>query len=105
MKDNSESAAPTAATLLNDLHALLTEVEKMLADPAGAPTKAAVSALRARFDAAQDCLSGLYEGAKKNVADGARRTDAAVRANPYQALAIAAGIGLLIGLLAGRRTK
>jgi ElaB/YqjD/DUF883 family membrane-anchored ribosome-binding protein len=61
--------------------------------------------LRTRFDAAQERFTDIYEGAKKKVVAGAKCTDAAIRANPYQSLAIAAGVGLLVGVLLGRRSK
>jgi ElaB/YqjD/DUF883 family membrane-anchored ribosome-binding protein len=41
--------------------------------------------------------------AVKAVRKGAARTDKAVRAKPYHAIAIAAGAGLLTGYLAARR--
>lgn len=54
---------------------------------------------------AADCAAGIYASAKRNAAAVARRTDEAVRAKPYQALFLAAGVGLLIGLWVGRRKK
>ena len=50
-------------------------------------------------------MGELYDGAKKKVVAGAKYTDTAIRENPYQALAIALGVGVLIGVLVGRRTK
>ncbi len=47
----------------------------------------------------------MYEGAKQRVVAGAKSTDQAIRANPYQSLAIAAGVGLLVGVLLGRRSN
>jgi ElaB/YqjD/DUF883 family membrane-anchored ribosome-binding protein len=65
----------------------------------------AMSALRERFDAAQARLGEFYTVARKKVVAGAQCTDEAIRANPYQALAIALGAGLLAGVLLGRRSK
>jgi ElaB/YqjD/DUF883 family membrane-anchored ribosome-binding protein len=65
----------------------------------------AMEKLRQRFGAAQARLSEFVDGAKRRVVDGAKCTDAAIRANPYQSLAIAVGVGLLFGVLVGRRTK
>jgi len=105
MKNNNESTAQTPKELLNDLHTLVAEAEKMMADSISEHTEDAVGALRARFDAAQERMSDLYAGAKTRVVAGAKCTDAAIRENPYQALAIAAGVGLLAGILLGRRSK
>ena len=109
MKNNNDTAAQTPKDLLNDLHALVAEAEKMMGESVTEHTGDAVTALRARFDTAQERLGDLYEGAKKRVVAGAKCTDAAIRANPYQSLAITAGVavgvGLLVGVLVGRSTK
>lgn len=105
MKQTSETTAQTPKELLNDLHALVAEAEKMMGDSISEHTADAVSALRTRFDAAYDRMAELYTGARKKVVDGAKCTDEAIRANPYQSLAIAVGVGLLAGVLLGRRSK
>jgi len=105
MKLTNDTTAQTPKDLVNDLHALVTEAEKMMGDSLTEHTAEAMSALRARFDAAQERLGHLYAGAKQKVVAGARCTDTAIRANPYQSLAIAAGAGLLLGVLLGRRSK
>ncbi len=105
MKNNTEATAHSPEDLLNDLRALVTEAEKMMGSSVTEHSSDAVGALRARFDAAQERLGELYAGARQKVVAGAKCTDAAIRANPYQALAIAAGVGLLVGVLVGRRTK
>jgi ElaB/YqjD/DUF883 family membrane-anchored ribosome-binding protein len=104
MKNNTLSLQ-TPSSLLNDLHALVAEAEKMVGESLGAPAAEAVGALRARFDAAQESLSGLYANARQKVVAGAQATDVTIRANPYQSIAIAAGVGLLVGVLAGRHSK
>lgn len=105
MKLTNDTTAQTPKELLNDLHALVSEAEKMMGDSLTEHTADAVGALRSRFDAAQERLGHLYAGAKQKVVAGAKCTDEAIRANPYQSLAIAAGAGLIIGVLLGRRSK
>lgn len=105
MKNHRETTAQTPKELLNDLQALVAEAEKMMGDSVSEHTADAVNALRARFDAAHERISELYEGARKKVIAGAKSTDEAIRDNPYQALAIAAGAGILAGILLGRRNK
>jgi ElaB/YqjD/DUF883 family membrane-anchored ribosome-binding protein len=104
MKNNQESAQ-TPKDLLEDLHTLVAEAEKMMGDAVSERTGDAMAALRSRYDAAQEKLGVLYDGAKHRVVAGAKCTDTAIRENPYQALAIAAGVGLLAGILLGRRSK
>lgn len=106
MKNNNvTTTAQTPKELLNDLHTLVQEAEKMMGDSISEHTADAVGALRVRFDAAQERLGELYEGARRKVVAGAKCTDTAIRENPYQAMAIAAGVGLLLGVLLGRRSK
>lgn len=104
MKNNQETAQ-TPKDLLEDLHALVAEAEKMMGEAVSERTGDAMSALRSRYDAAQEKLGVLYQGARQRVVAGAKCTDAAIRENPYQALAIAAGVGLIAGILLGRRSK
>jgi ElaB/YqjD/DUF883 family membrane-anchored ribosome-binding protein len=104
MKNNSDPAQ-TPKDLLDDLRSLVSEAEKMLGDSLTEQSEDALSALRVRFDAAQERMGELYAGARKRVVAGAKCTDEAIRANPYQSLAIAAGVGVLVGVLVGRRTK
>lgn len=105
MKNNTASTAHTPKDLLNDLHALVAEAEKMMSESVSEHTEDAISALRSRFDAAQERLGELYSGARMKVVAGAKYTNETIRANPYQSLAIAAGIGLLVGVLIGRRRE
>ncbi len=103
MKNRSASESPTPADLLNDLRTLVVEAEQMLETSVTENTGEAVEALRVRYEAAQERLSALYAGAKKNVIAGAKCTDEVIRSHPYQSIAIAAGVGLLVGVLVARR--
>ena len=70
-----------------------------------APLAEEVIVIPTRFLAAQERFADVYTGARKKVIAGAKYTDETIRANPYQSLAIAAGVGLLVGVLLGRRSK
>ena len=105
MKNNKDTAAQTPKDLLNDLHALVAEAEKMMGESISEHTADAVSSLRSRYDDAQERLSDLYASARTKVVAGAKCTDTAIRENPYQSIAIAAGVGLLIGVLVGRQSN
>ena len=105
MKNNKDTTAQSPKDLLNDLHALVAEAEKMMSESVDEHTNDAVATLRTRFDAAQERFSDLYAGARKQVVAGAKYTDETIRANPYQSIAIAAGIGLLFGVLVGRQSS
>jgi ElaB/YqjD/DUF883 family membrane-anchored ribosome-binding protein len=103
MKNNKETATPKE--LLAELQSLVVEAEQMVGASVGETSQEALSALRARYEAMQERLTELYDGAKKNVIAGAKYTDETIRENPYQSMAVAAGLGLVVGILIGRRTK
>ena len=87
---------------MNDLRALLNEAETLtkgdIADQGGSK----LDDLRARLHDTQESLAEYYELAKERVTEGARRTDETIRAHPYESLAIALGVGVLIGALLRR---
>lgn len=102
---NNQDTAQTPQSLLDDLRALVAEAEQMMGDKLTEHSEDAISALRSRFGAAQERFAELYTDARKKAIAGAKYTDEAIRANPYQSLAIAAGVGLLFGVLVGRHSK
>ncbi|MDO8541544.1 MAG: hypothetical protein Q7S40_13980 [Opitutaceae bacterium] len=105
MKNSSATSAQTPKELLNDLYSLVADAEKMMGDAVSEHTGEAVSAMRARFNIAQERLGEMYTGAREKVVAGAKYTDESIRENPYQSIAIAAGVGLLVGVLLGRRSS
>jgi ElaB/YqjD/DUF883 family membrane-anchored ribosome-binding protein len=95
----------TPKEIATELQGLLAEAEALISGPEAAHPDGAVDSLRLRFESAQEHLADAYAGARKKLVDGAKSTDAAIRANPYQSLAIALGVGVLLGVLVGRRSK
>ncbi len=104
MKNHKETAH-TPKELLHELQTLVAEAETMMLDSASEQSAEMLGNLRERFGAAQEKFADVYEGAKKKVVAGAKYTDTTIRENPYQAMAIPAGVGLLVGVLLGRRSK
>ena len=102
---NNQETAHTPKELLTELQTLVSEAETMMAGSLSEHSHDALNNLRERFSAAQERFSDIYEGAKKKVVAGAKCADATIRENPYQSLAIALGVGVVIGVLVGRRTK
>jgi len=62
-------------------------------------TSEIVAAARNRVQSALDATSETCARVKAKVVDGAKATDKAIRANPYQALGIAFGVGALLGFI------
>jgi len=104
MKNNKDTAH-TPKDLLHELQALVAEAEVMIADSVTEPPAEAIDSLRSRFVAAQERFADAYAGARKKVIAGAKYTDTTIRENPYQSLAIAAVLGLVVGVLLCRRSK
>jgi ElaB/YqjD/DUF883 family membrane-anchored ribosome-binding protein len=88
--------------LLQDLREVVRDGEELLkagANELGERGSAAREKLAAALEVARETQQRLQERAMQ----GARATDQLIRANPYQAVGIAFGVGLLVGVLAGRR--
>ena len=105
MKHRNGSVAQKPEELLNDLRSLVGEAEKLIGESAGEQSEELLTSLRERFAAAQERFSEVYDGARKKVIAGAKYTDETIRENPYQSLAVALGIGVLVGVLVGRRSR
>jgi ElaB/YqjD/DUF883 family membrane-anchored ribosome-binding protein len=104
MKNNKDSAH-TPKELLTELKTLVAEAESMMADSLTEHTSEALGALRDRFSAAHERFSDMYDHTKKKVIAGARATDETIRENPYQSIAVALGVGVVLGVLLGRRSR
>jgi ElaB/YqjD/DUF883 family membrane-anchored ribosome-binding protein len=100
-----KDTAHTPKELLDELKALVAEAETMASDSLSENTAEALANLRERYNAAQERFVEFYDGAKRKVVAGVKYTDATIRENPYQSLAIALGVGVLLGVLLGRRSK
>lgn len=95
----------TAEELLNELRTLVKEAEKTLGVSIAETSNDTLRALRARFVAAQEHMTHFYSDAKRRAVSGAKHADETIRENPYQALTIALGVGVVLGVLLGRRGK
>lgn len=92
--------------LVQDFKTVYTDVEELLRATAS-QTGEKVAALRERLQdhmhKAKDHLAEAKEIAIEKTKEAARATDDYVNENPWKAVGIAAGVGLVIGLLIGRR--
>jgi ElaB/YqjD/DUF883 family membrane-anchored ribosome-binding protein len=63
------------------------------------------SEIRARLEAAVDKAKAACERLEEKTVAAAKATDKVVREHPYQALGIAFGVGVLVGVLAARSRR
>lgn len=96
----------TTDQLLADLKTVMNDAEALLR-ATSAQTGEKIQEVRARAEEslrqARERLSSIEDEALKRAREVAEATDEYVRENPWQSVGIAAGIGLLVGLLLRRR--
>lgn len=96
----------SAEQLVDDLAAVIRDAENLLRATAS-QTGDRVDEVRARAEesvrAAKARLAGVEQEALERARVIATDADQYVRGNPWQAVGIAAGIGVLVGLLISRR--
>ncbi len=107
MKTETDRTPQTPEDVLNELRSLVSEAEKIMsqAPQRGGNCDATLAALRERFEAAQERFSAVFDSTKRKVVAGAKYADETIRDHPYQSLAVAVGVGVLLGALLGRRTR
>ncbi|WP_349572021.1 DUF883 family protein [Azotobacter salinestris] len=92
--------------VIDEFHALLDDTERLLRHGA-AVTGDEADALRAKIESnlerARETLRDSEDRLREQGQAAIEATEAYVHSNPWKALGIAAGVGLLFGLLAGRR--
>ena len=102
----SDTIEPTRSKLVDEFSTVLTEAEDMLkraADETGERAKDLRSQVEAKLLTAKLRLQELEGQAVDRAKEAARATDDYVHNHPWQAIGIAAGIGVAIGLLLNRR--
>ena len=87
--------------VLHELGAAVREGEEMLSAAAGESGEKN-RVLRARLETAIHKAKALYERLEEKSVAVAKAADQTVRKHPYEAIGVAFGLGLLIGVLAAR---
>lgn len=92
--------------LADDFRAVVRDAEELLrtaADQAGAGYGQARQRLEASLQTAREQLDALEQQAVDGARRAGRATDGYVRGHPWESIAVGAGLGVLVGLLIGRR--
>ncbi len=94
MNKQTQTARDAASTLAEDAQALMTATAGVAGDK--------VEQARKRLAAALENAREFYSRVREKAAHGVKSADEAVRERPYHAIAIAFGVGAIIGYLAVR---
>lgn len=97
MSEHRKTDTNDMDTLAEDARALLAATSEVAGEK--------VAEARSRLSAALERGKEMYGDVKNKAVAGAKAGDKFVRSNPYAAVGIAVGVGALIGLLLGRRSK
>ncbi len=92
----------TPDELIAQISQLMDEAEALLVGPFVEKASEKLGDIRTRLKNAQVRLVEIYGAARLKIIAGARYTDDSIRENPYQWLAMALGIGVLLGALLRR---
>ena len=96
----------TRDQLVDDFATVLNETEDLLkkaSHETGERAKDLRAQVEAKLLAAKLRMQELQGEAVDRAKDAARATDDYVRDNPWQSIAVAAGVGFLVGILVSRR--
>ena len=102
----TDATAAQKDKLMNDLRVGIAdagELLRMTADQAGETAANVRSRVQTRMNQAKDDLVHLQEAAIVKAKAAGHATDEFVHDNPWKSIGIAAGVGLVIGLLISRR--
>lgn len=98
--------AVTKDKLVADLRVVVADAEELLratAGQAGEKVSAARERIQESLTVAKARLAVAQEELMERTKKAARATDEYVHENPWRAVGIAAGVGVIIGMLIGRR--
>jgi ElaB/YqjD/DUF883 family membrane-anchored ribosome-binding protein len=106
----------TPEQIIEHISRLMSEAEAMITGPITDKAGGKLEELRERLAAARERLNNAYSTAREtltnaydttrdHVVAGAKHTDETIRTHPYQSLAVALGIGVLLGVVIGRKSQ
>ncbi|MEQ1814078.1 MAG: DUF883 family protein [Candidatus Nitrotoga sp.] len=91
--------------LMQDLRVVVADAEELLrvtAGHAGEKASAVRERIQENLTAAKDRLAAAQESLVKQTKQAAKVTDEYVHENPWKAVGVAAGVGLVVGMLISR---
>ena len=104
--ESVETISASKQKLVEDLKIVIADAEEILhatADLAGEKAGELRGQIKERLEDAKERLVDVENALVGKTRAAAQATDVYVKENPWQAIGIAAGIGLLIGIFSSRR--
>ena len=102
----TEASDVSKEQLINDFKVVVADAEALLKATAGQGGEA-MAAVRAKIEAslatAKEKMSDAQAAMLARTRAAAKATDEYVHVHPWKAVGVAAGVGLVVGLLVGRR--
>jgi ElaB/YqjD/DUF883 family membrane-anchored ribosome-binding protein len=99
LENNISTVNNDVKTLVKDAQALFTAATALTGEKADELRSRGMRALESALAKAQDAQQVALEYGKQ----AASATDAYVKENPWRSIAVAAGVGLLVGVILGRK--
>ncbi len=96
--------SPETEILVRDLKTVAHDAEELVKATAGDVGEKAKE-VRSRLMSALETAKESAQKLQQKAIAGAKATDEAIRTHPYQSIGIAFAIGMVIGVLAGRRSR
>ena len=88
--------------LVSELKTVTKDAEELLKTVSGEKGNGSHE-IRMRLSSAIESAKATYRRLEEKAVAGAKATDKAIRAHPYESLGVAFGMGLLVGFLVGRK--
>lgn len=86
----------------DDLQTLMHDAEGLIKATAGDMSEKAQAA-RSKLKEALEKAKATYQSLEQKTVEMAKATDKCIRAHPYESIGVAFGLGVLLGVLIGRR--
>jgi ElaB/YqjD/DUF883 family membrane-anchored ribosome-binding protein len=102
----TDSSTVAKDKLVADFHAVMADIDALMGattDKAGGEAAALRARIRERLDMAKERVVDAQHEAIETARKAASATDDYVHDHPWQAIGVAAALGLAIGVLIGRR--
>jgi ElaB/YqjD/DUF883 family membrane-anchored ribosome-binding protein len=102
MSTKKSAAHESPEQIVEHLRSLIAEAEKTIGAELTEGAEEKLGALRDRVAEAKERAEHYLSVAREKVVQGAHQADGAIRSHPYESLAIALGVGVLLGALLRR---